>query len=114
MATHRVTGELFRLFESRRCRHQAILAHFDEEMDPCDASCDVCTGSAVEEVAARAMAEQGGSVRDGRSGRRRAAGSSAAGRAAAPRVELAPADQVLDRKSTRLDSSHVQISYAVF
>src|SRR5690606_7146771 len=117
-AKHQGTVELFRMVESRRCRHQAILAHFDEEMDPCDASCDVCTGSAVEEVAARAMAEQGGSVRDGRSGRRRAAGSSAAGRAAAPRVELAPADQVLFerlRELRRTIADHQGVpAYVVF
>lgn len=46
------TVQLFDLLESGRCRHQAILAHFDEAMPPCDASCDVCTGVGVEEVAA--------------------------------------------------------------
>src|SRR5699024_12763402 len=29
-------------------------------------------------------------------------------------LDLAPLDQIIDRKSTRLNSSHVSISYAVF
>lgn len=46
------TVRLFNLLESGRCRHQAILAHFDEDMAPCGTSCDVCTGVGAEEVAA--------------------------------------------------------------
>ena len=38
------TVSLFNLLESGRCRHQAILGHFDEEMAPCGGSCDVCSG----------------------------------------------------------------------
>jgi ATP-dependent DNA helicase RecQ len=52
---HQATVDLFRLVESRRCRHQLILAHFDEIMAPCDASCDVCTGVTVEDLAAEHM-----------------------------------------------------------
>ena len=40
----RQTRDLFRLAESSRCRHQALLAHLGERMDPCGASCDVCAG----------------------------------------------------------------------
>jgi ATP-dependent DNA helicase RecQ len=50
---------LFNLLESGRCRHQAILAHFDETMAPCDASCDVCTGVTAEALAAEAMVGRG-------------------------------------------------------
>jgi len=46
------TVDLFNLLESGRCRHQAILAHFNEVMAPCDTSCDVCTGVGAEELAA--------------------------------------------------------------
>ncbi|HSW30498.1 MAG TPA: ATP-dependent DNA helicase RecQ [Longimicrobiales bacterium] len=46
------TVRLFNVLESGRCRHQAILAHFGEEMAPCGASCDVCTGVSAEELAA--------------------------------------------------------------
>jgi ATP-dependent DNA helicase RecQ len=49
------TVRLFNLLESGRCRHQAILAHFDEAMAPCDTSCDVCTGVTAEALAAAAM-----------------------------------------------------------
>jgi len=51
------TVDLFRLVESRSCRHRAILAYFDEAMEPCGSSCDVCTGISPEALAERAMAE---------------------------------------------------------
>jgi ATP-dependent DNA helicase RecQ len=44
-AQQRQTRDLFRLAEAARCRHQALLAHFGERMEPCGASCDVCAGS---------------------------------------------------------------------
>jgi ATP-dependent DNA helicase RecQ len=43
-AQQRQTRDLFRLAESLRCRHQALLAHFGERMEPCGASCDICSG----------------------------------------------------------------------
>jgi ATP-dependent DNA helicase RecQ len=43
-AKRQATVSLFNLLESGRCRHQAILRHFDEAMGPCGESCDVCTG----------------------------------------------------------------------
>jgi ATP-dependent DNA helicase RecQ len=46
------TVDLFQLVETGRCRHQAILAHFDEAMGPCHTSCDVCSGVSVAEMAA--------------------------------------------------------------
>ncbi len=54
-AKRQSTVGLFDLLESKRCRHQAILRHFDEEMGPCVASCDVCTGVTAAELAAEAM-----------------------------------------------------------
>jgi ATP-dependent DNA helicase RecQ len=44
---HDATVRLFRLVENGGCRHQAILAHFGETMEPCGASCDVCSGVSV-------------------------------------------------------------------
>ncbi|MDH5588971.1 MAG: ATP-dependent DNA helicase [Gemmatimonadota bacterium] len=67
-AKRETTVRLFELVESGRCRHQGILRHFDEDMGPCDHSCDVCTGVTAEELAAEMMARRGG----GRSGPRRA------------------------------------------
>jgi ATP-dependent DNA helicase RecQ len=47
---------LFDLLEKGRCRHQSILRYFDEEIAPCDTSCDVCTGETVEALTAKAPA----------------------------------------------------------
>ncbi len=41
----RQTRDLFRLADSQRCRHQALLAHFGERMEACGTSCDICTGA---------------------------------------------------------------------
>ena len=76
-ARAKATINLFELLERTACRHRAILAHFDEEIDACGASCDVCRGVSVETMAAEAMVRAGGSrgrdpsrVRE-RTGRRR-------------------------------------------
>ena len=47
---HRATVELFNLLERNTCRHRAIVAWFDESIDDCGASCDVCRGVSVEEM----------------------------------------------------------------
>ena len=57
------TVSLFNMLESGSCRHQAILRHFDETMDPCGASCDVCSGVSVAELAAEAMKSKGRTAR---------------------------------------------------
>jgi ATP-dependent DNA helicase RecQ len=62
---HRGTVHLFEILDGQRCRHQAILQHFDEQIAPCDGSCDVCTGVSGEEVAKRALI----STKAGRGGR---------------------------------------------
>ncbi len=61
------TVSLFRMLESGNCRHQSILRYFDEDMAPCEASCDVCSGIHVEDMAAEAMMAQGSPVRARRS-----------------------------------------------
>jgi ATP-dependent DNA helicase RecQ len=40
--TQRKTVEMFRLAERHSCRHREIVAHFDEVMADCGASCDFC------------------------------------------------------------------------
>ena len=45
---------LFDLLERGRCRHQAILEYFDEQIAPCGISCDVCTGETVAALTAKA------------------------------------------------------------
>ncbi len=52
---HAATTALYRAVESGTCRHRAILAHFGEEIDACDGSCDVCSGRTAEELAAEGM-----------------------------------------------------------
>lgn len=43
------TIRLFRLIEQRRCRHQMLVHHFDERIEACESSCDVCTGVAIQD-----------------------------------------------------------------
>ncbi|HEX7052101.1 MAG TPA: ATP-dependent DNA helicase RecQ [Longimicrobiales bacterium] len=68
---HRATVRLFDLVERGRCRHQAIVAYFDEAIEPCGSSCDICTGVRVEALVAAA--------RSARAVRRGAATGPAAG-----------------------------------
>jgi ATP-dependent DNA helicase RecQ len=46
--TRSKTVALFRLLDGSRCRHQAACAHFDEVLEPCGGSCDVCTGAGID------------------------------------------------------------------
>jgi ATP-dependent DNA helicase RecQ len=79
------TVALFRMVERPSCRHQAVVAHFDEVIDPCEQACDSCRGVSVEEMAADAMVRFG--MRRARASRRRAdAAGDAAGRRTAPRI----------------------------
>jgi len=43
---------LYDLLERGGCRHSAILHYFDEELEGCGESCDVCSGVTVESLAA--------------------------------------------------------------
>lgn len=40
--TREKTIALFRMVDSAKCRHQALVACFGEEIEPCGSSCDVC------------------------------------------------------------------------
>jgi len=60
--TRAATVALFDLVERTRCRHQALVSHFDEGIAPCVSACDVCTGQRIEtRIAelAQAQAETG-------------------------------------------------------
>jgi ATP-dependent DNA helicase RecQ len=87
------TTALYRLVESGRCRHQAILAHFDETMVSCESACDVCTGVGLHELAAEAVAG-GGTVVDGPARSRSRNGGSVA--------DLAPGDLALFQRLKEL------------
>jgi ATP-dependent DNA helicase RecQ len=54
------TRRLYKLAEAESCRHQAILAHFAEKIEPCGASCDSCTGVRAEELSAQGAAKRRG------------------------------------------------------
>lgn len=45
------TVDLFRLIDSPRCRHHEILRYFNENMESCRTSCDVCTEIGVAQLA---------------------------------------------------------------
>jgi ATP-dependent DNA helicase RecQ len=53
--TRRKTIALFDLLESAACRHQALVGHFDEHIEACGASCDVCTGEGLAELIPQAV-----------------------------------------------------------
>ena len=81
------TRALYGLFESDRCRHQTLVAHFAEELAPCGTSCDVCTGVAAEDLAAEAMlgvARRAPRARRAPAGRDRGAGAVPLGHAGGP------------------------------
>jgi ATP-dependent DNA helicase RecQ len=52
----RATVSLYDQLERNSCRHSMILAYFDEQLDGCGESCDVCTGESIESLAAAAIA----------------------------------------------------------
>ncbi|MBT8395820.1 MAG: ATP-dependent DNA helicase RecQ [Gemmatimonadetes bacterium] len=84
-AKRQTTVALFNLLESGRCRHQAILRHFHEEMEPCGESCDVCTGLTVAELATET---EMGTVETGRRRQKRQ-------RSSALGLEVDPAGQAV-------------------
>ena len=57
-ARWRATVSLYDQLEKDTCRHSMILRYFDEVLDACGASCDVCTGESVEMIAAASAVAQ--------------------------------------------------------
>jgi ATP-dependent DNA helicase RecQ len=83
--TRRKTVELFELLDRGGCRHRALVHYFDETIDGCGASCDVCTGVGIETLVAKVP-------RTGRGKRRDDTGIEAPGiAAAAARLDVSPA-----------------------
>jgi ATP-dependent DNA helicase RecQ len=54
--TRAATVALFDLLERGGCRHQALVRHFDEVIEPCGTSCDDCTGESIEARVTEAIA----------------------------------------------------------
>ena len=46
----RKTVEMFRLADGRECRHRALARYFDQALEPCGTSCDVCRGEGIDAV----------------------------------------------------------------
>ncbi len=74
--TRKKTVDLFRLVDRGGCRHQALARYFDEAIEPCRGSCDVCRGAGIESLVAFAP----------RAAARGAAGISAAAAVADPEL----------------------------
>jgi ATP-dependent DNA helicase RecQ len=50
--TRRKTVEMFRLADRPGCRHQSLVRYFEESLEPCGASCDVCRGITLDDLVA--------------------------------------------------------------
>jgi ATP-dependent DNA helicase RecQ len=48
--TQRKTVEMFRQVDRRACRHQGLVRHFEETIEPCGGSCDICRGTTVADL----------------------------------------------------------------
>jgi ATP-dependent DNA helicase RecQ len=57
--TRRKTVELFELLSRGTCRHQALVGYFDEQIEPCEGSCDVCRGAGIESLVAHTPPRRG-------------------------------------------------------
>ena len=115
----RATAQLYRLVESDRCRHQAILAHFDEQAGACGTACDRCTGVAVMDLVAEGRGRAGGVAPSGAPAvfSRRPPGTASAsrvGEAAAGRSPSHPTFQRLRALRKRLADEQGVPAYIVF
>jgi ATP-dependent DNA helicase RecQ len=50
--TRKKTVEMFRLVDRGGCRHQGLVRYFDETLEACGASCDVCRGTTIDDIVA--------------------------------------------------------------
>jgi ATP-dependent DNA helicase RecQ len=91
--------DLFRLAERDTCRHQALLAHFGEKIEPCRQSCDGCTGVGVKEQVGAPSRQPSRTGRGSQTSR--TAGSATGGlldrRASGAGVERSPSDPAFQR-----------------
>ena len=63
--TRKKTVDLFRMLDRATCRHQAVCSYFDEVLEPCGASCDVCRGAGVESLVVHAPRGKGAAALPG-------------------------------------------------
>ena len=95
--TRLATVALFDLVERSRCRHQALVAHFDEGIESCGSSCDVCTGHRTDERIAELVQSQVGTARG-----RRAAVTAGVSAGVGGRTSRGPDAAMLDDDERRL------------
>jgi hypothetical protein len=83
--TRQKTVDMFNLVDRGGCRHRAITAYFDESIEPCGLSCDLCRGTGIESLVATAVGSPGSRrIPSGRG--RAAAGALAIGPTRSPRI----------------------------
>lgn len=61
--TRAATVALFNLVEHSHCRHQVLVAHFDEVIAKCGDACDMCTGQPIESRIAELVASHASTMR---------------------------------------------------
>jgi ATP-dependent DNA helicase RecQ len=105
-AAREKTRGMFALADAPGCRYQALVAYFEETMEPCGGACDHCRGTSVLDLlhagpathGGRRAAALAGTPVDRRKGVTPAAGARAAARAAVDVAELDPdADALFQR-----------------
>ena len=57
--------KLYRLADGGHCRHQRLLAHFDEDIPPCGDACDVCAGVEAADLTGTPGAREAGQSEPG-------------------------------------------------
>jgi ATP-dependent DNA helicase RecQ len=102
--TRRKTVDLFRLVDAGGCRHQAVVRHFDETMEPCAGSCDVCRGETVDDLVRHAKPGEPGFACAGGVAKpsRRSAGAGRVGGAPAADDDGGPEDPAAGERFERL------------
>ena len=96
--THKKTVEMFDLADRPVCRHKALVLHFDEGIEDCRASCDVCRGASIADLIGSATVEAG------RGGRHRRRSASAAPEPL-PDVDEALFDRLRELRKTLADEA---------
>ncbi len=56
--TKKKTVDMFRLVDRGGCRHQGLVRCFDEEIEACGGSCDVCRGTTIADLVAHVGAHE--------------------------------------------------------
>jgi ATP-dependent DNA helicase RecQ len=108
------TTGLYRVLEAGGCRHQAILAHFGESMEPCGIACDECTGvTMAERVAGSLVATRGQAGEPTATRGRRARGPSLAAATTGDPGEEALFERLRELRKALADRQRVP-AYVIF